>query len=599
MTYQFPVKDVHFLLNHSADFDAVRETGAFEDLSDDFIGAVLEEAGKFGNDILAPLNWTSDQQGARLENGKVFTTPGFKEAYSQYVEAGWNSMAFPEEWGGQGLPNSLTLAVSDALLGGCLSFTMGTMLTTAAVKALLAFGSDEQKRIFAPKMVTGEWSGTMNLSEPQAGSDLATIKTKATPNGDGTYNIKGQKIWISYGDHDMVDNIAHLVLARLPDAPEGTRGISMFLVPKFRVDDEGTIGQSNDVKIVSIEEKLGQHGSPTCVMAYGDNDECIGTLVGNENEGLKNMFVMMNAARIDVGMQAASVAEAAFQKSLAYALDRPQGREFGVKSGPATEIWNHPDVRRNLYTMKALTDASKAICFANMVAYDVARRSPDPEVRAAAKEREELLTPLSKAFGSDRGMETTNIGVQIHGGMGFVEETGAAQYFRDVRICAIYEGTNGIQGIDLIGRKLGMGSGKLAFDMIEEISQNADALEASGHDDLVRAGGVLRREAESVRENTEWLLSAMASDPENGLAGGTPYLDQFGYVAGGHFLLKGALSALKAKETDPAEADYFDSRIHIASFYADNLLPRAAGLAPAVRAGKETVARLEPSLLSA
>lgn len=599
MAYQFPVKDVHYLLNHAAGFDAVRATGAFEDLSDDFVGAVLEEAGKFANDILAPLNWTSDQQGARLENGKVFTTPGFKEAYSQYVEAGWNSVAFPEEWGGQGLPNALALSVCDAMQGACISFAMGTMLTTAAVKALLAFGSDEQKRLYLAKLTTAEWSGTMNLSEPQAGSDLATIKTKATPNGDGTYNIKGQKIWISYGDHDMAENIVHLVLARLPDAPEGTRGISMFLVPKFRVDAEGNIGRQNDVKIVSIEEKLGQHGSPTCVMAYGDNDECVGTLVGKENEGLKNMFVMMNAARIDVGMQAAAVGEAAFQKALQYALDRPQGRQFGVKTGPATEIWNHPDVRRNLYTMKALTDASKAICLANMVAYDVARRSPDEATRTAAKEREELLTPLSKAFSSDRALETTNIGIQIHGGMGFVEETGAAQFFRDARICTIYEGTNGIQGIDLIGRKLGMGEGKLAYDLIDEMMESAAALEASGHADLARAAGVLRREAESLRQNTDWLVEVMKTEPEAGLAGGTPYLEQFGYIAGGHYLLKGALSALKAKEENAAEADYYDSRIKIATFYADNLLPRAAGFAPAVRAGKDTVAPMEPSLLSA
>ncbi|MEM7670720.1 MAG: acyl-CoA dehydrogenase [Pseudomonadota bacterium] len=373
----------------------------------------------------------------------------------------------------------------------------------------------------------------------------------------------------------------------------------MFLVPKFRVDSEGKIGQHNDVKIVSIEEKLGQHGSPTCVMAYGDNDECIGTLVGKENEGLRNMFVMMNAARIDVGMQAASVGEAAFQKSLEYALDRPQGRKFGVKTGPATPIWNHPDVRRNLYTMKALTDASKAICYANMVAYDVARRSSDPEIAAAAKEREELLTPLSKAFSSDRALETTNIGIQIHGGMGFVEETGAAQFFRDVRICTIYEGTNGIQGIDLIGRKLGMGDGKLAYDLIEEMNANADAAIATGDDDLKRAGERLKHEAESLRQNTEWMVAAMKANPEEGLAGGTPYLEQFGYIAGGHYLLKGAVSAYDAKKEAGAHTDYLDGRIHIATFYADNLLPRASGFAPAVRAGAATVEELEPTPLSA
>jgi alkylation response protein AidB-like acyl-CoA dehydrogenase len=596
MTYQFPARDVHFLINHAAGFDAVRETGAFEDLSDDFLEAVLGEAGKFANDILAPLNWTSDEQGARLENGKVFTSPGFKDAYKQYVENGWNSVAFPEEFGGQNLPNTIALAVCDAMQGACISFAMGTMLTTAAVKALLAFGSDEQKRLYLDKLVSAEWSGTMNLSEPQSGSDLATIKTKATPNGDGTYNIKGQKIWISYGDHDMADNICHLVLARLPDAPEGTRGISMFLVPKFRVHDDGSIGQPNDVKVVSIEEKLGQHGSPTCVMAYGDNDECIGTLVGKENEGLKNMFVMMNAARIDVGMQAAGVAEASFQKALEYAKDRPQGRKFGVKSGPAVAIWEHPDVRRNLYTMKALTDASRAICYANMVSYDVARRSSDPEIVAAAKEREELLTPISKAFASDRALEITNIGIQIHGGMGFVEETGAAQFFRDVRICTIYEGTNGIQAIDLFGRKLGMGKGKLAYDFIDEVIANAEDAIASGDDDLKRAGEAVKREAQALKDTTDFMVAAHDGNPEDGLAGATPYLDQFGYVTGGHFLLK---SALAADTIEDADRGFLDSRKHIACFYADNLLPRAAGFIPAVKAGAETVKPLDTELLSA
>jgi alkylation response protein AidB-like acyl-CoA dehydrogenase len=597
VTYHFPVRDVQFLLNHAADFDKVRETGAFEDLSDDFLEAVLGEAGKFADDVFAPLNWTSDQKGARLENGRVFTTPGFKEAYGQYVEAGWNSVAFPEEYGGQALPNAMALAVFDALCGACISLAMGTSLTTGAVKALMAYGDDWQKEHVIPKLVTGEWAGTMNLSEPQAGSDLATIKAKATPNGDGTYNIKGQKIWISYGDHDLTDNICHLVLARLPDAPEGTRGISMFLVPKFRIGEDGSIGQQNDIKVVGIEEKLGQHGSPTCVLSYGDNDECVGTLIGKENEGLRNMFVMMNAARIDVGMQAASVAEASFQKALGYAQDRTQGRAFGVKTGPAVDIYQHPDVRRNLYTMKALTDAARAICYANMVNYDVARRSSDPEIQAAAREREELLVPLSKAFASDRAIEVTNIGIQIHGGMGFVEETGAAQFYRDARICAIYEGTNGIQAIDLVGRKLGMGGGKLAYDFIEEVIGNAEALTASGDEALKRSGSILRKEAETLRQSTEWMVAAMAADPENGLAGATPYLDQFGYVAGGHYLLKSALAAHGMKGGE--DEGFLESRIAIATFYAENLLPRAGGFAPAVKAGKETVASLDPALLSA
>ena len=598
MTYHTPVRDMQFLLNTAAGFDAVRATGAFDDLSDDFLAAVLGEAGKFADEVLAPLNWTSNEHGARLENGKVFTTPGFKEAYAQYVEAGWNSVAFPEEWGGQNLPNAIALAVCDAMQGACISFSMGTMLTTAAVKALLAHGSEEQKQLYLEKLVNAEWSGTMNLSEPQAGSDLSTIKTRAEPVGDGTYRIKGTKIWISYGDHDMAENIVHLVLARLPDAPEGTRGISMFLVPKFRVNPDGSLGQHNDVKVVGIEEKLGQHGSPTCVMSYGDNDDCLGTLVGKENEGLKNMFVMMNAARIDVGMQATGVAEAAFQKALAYAQERHQGRPFGVKTGPTIPIWQHPDVRRSLYTMKALTDASRAICYANMVAYDVAKRSGDEVEARRAKEREELLTPISKAFSSDRALETANLGIQVHGGMGFVEETGATQFFRDARVCAIYEGTNGIQAIDLVGRKLGMGAGKLAYDFIDEVIENAAALQAAAHPDLARAGKRLENQAKLLRETTEWMVEAMGENAEKGLAGATPYLEQFGYIAGGHYLLKSALVALEMKAAGSAEADYLDSRIQIACFYGDNLLPRAGSFVAAVRAGAMTMGEIEPTLLA-
>ena len=596
MTYQTSVRDMRFLMEHAAGFDAVRQTGAFDDLSEDLVEAVLGEAGKFADNVIAPLNWTADQNGARLENGKVFTSPGFKEAYAQYIEAGWNGLAFPEEYGGQGLPQSMALMVSDALFAACIGFSMGTCLTTGAVKALLAHGSDEQREIFLPKMVSGEWAGTMNLSEPHAGSDLSALKCKAEPVGDGTYRIKGTKVWISYGDHDLTENICHLVLARLPDAPEGTRGVSMFLVPKFRVGSDGSVGTLNDVQIGGIEEKLGQHASPTCVMNFGDNDECIGTLIGKENEGLKNMFVMMNAARIDVGMQAVSVAERSFQQALAYAQDRTQGRAFGVKSGPAISIIQHPDVRRNLMTMKALTEAGRAICYANMVAYDVAHKSSDPDVAAAAKEREELLTPIAKSFGSDRGEEVCTLGIQIHGGMGFVEETGAAQHLRDVRICSIYEGTNGIQAIDLVGRKLGMGGGKLAYDFLDEAVALAGELKASGNEDLALIGERLEAEAATLRGTTDWMVAAMGRDPEEGLAGAKPYLDQFGYVTGAFYLGKAAKAA--AGQMGGDGADYFAAKIGVARFFAENLLPRAAGLAPAVTAGAQTVAPIEPSLLA-
>lgn len=596
MTYQTSIRDMRFLMEHAAGFDQVRQTGAFEDLSDDLVDAVLGEAGKFADNVIAPLNWPSDQDGARLENGRVFTSPGFKEAYEQYIEAGWNGLAFPEEFGGQGLPQSLALMVSDSLFAACISFSMGTCLTTGAVKALLAYGTDDQRATYLPKMVSGEWAGTMNLSEPHAGSDLSTLKCKADPVGDGTFKIKGTKVWISYGDHDLTENICHLVLARLPDAPEGTRGVSMFLVPKFRINADGSIGQLNDVKVGSIEHKLGQHGSPTCVMNYGDDDDCIGTLVGKPNEGLKNMFVMMNAARIDVGMQAVSIAERSFQQALAFAQERTQGRAFGVKSGPAIPIIQHPDVRRNLMTMKALSEAGRAICYANMVAYDVSHRSADPAVAGAAKEREELLTPIAKSFGSDRGEEVCTIGVQIHGGMGFVEETGSAQHLRDVRICSIYEGTNGIQAIDLIGRKLGMGQGKLAYDFIDEMTALASALVAGGHEDLAAIGAMLETEAGNLRETTDWMVAAMAANVEDGLAGAKPYLDQFGYVTGAFYLGKAAMAA--AGQLDGDEGAFYGAKIDIARFYADNILPRARAMMPAVTAGAQTVAPIEPSLLT-
>ncbi len=597
MTYTTPVRDMQFVLNHMADFDAVRMTGAFDDLSHDLVEAVLLEAGKLADNVIAPMNRDADLNGARLENGVVYTSPGFKEAYQQYVEGGWNALAFPEEFGGQGLPQSLALTVSDTLFAACLGFSMGTTLTTGAVKALLAYGSDKQKRLYLPKMVTGEWTGTMNLTEPHAGSDLSNLRTKATPVGDGRYKINGTKIYISYGDHDLAENICHLVLARLPDAPEGTRGISMFLVPKFHVNDDGSLGGRNDAKVTGLEEKLGQHGSPTCSMAYGDSGECYGTLVGREHEGMKNMFVMMNAARIDVGMQGGSLSERAFQAALAFATERKQGRAHGVKSGEPVEIYQHPDVRRNLYTMKAFTDASRAICYAAMVAHDVGRRSLNAETAQLAREREDLLTPIAKSFSTDRGNEVTSIGVQVHGGMGFVEEAGAAQHMRDVRISAIYEGTNGIQAIDLAGRKLAMGGGKLARDFIIEVRKNAAGLAASSNRDLQEIGKRLHHAATSLEGTTDWMIDAMARDPQDSLAGATPYQDQFGYVAGGHYLAKGALAAAKLAEEASGSAAYYQSKIAIARFYADNLLPRAEGLVPAVSAGAAPLAPMEPGLL--
>ena len=593
MSYATPVRDIRYALDYMAGFEALARTGAYEDLSDDLVEAILEEMGKFCDQVVAPLNWESDQHGARLEDRVVTTTPGFKEAYTAYVESGWNALAFPEEVGGQGLPTTLAVALVDGLNAACASFAIGTSLTTGATKAVKAVGTEAQKARYLEKMVSGEWTGAMNLTEPQSGSDLGDIKTKAEPVGDGRYRITGQKIYITYGDHDLTDNVIHLVLARLPDAPEGSRGISMFLVPKFHVNDDGTLGDHNDVFCVGLEHKLGLHGSPTCVMAFGESGECYGTLLGEENKGLKNMFVMMNSARLDVGVQGVGVAERAFQRALAYAQDRRQGRAPGVRDGRQVPIYEHPDVRRMLYTMKALTDAARGICYATAVAYDLARTSPDDDIRKAASALEGLLTPISKAWSTDRANEVTSIGIQVHGGMGYVEETGAAQHMRDVRIAGIYEGTNGIQALDLVGRKLQGDGGSAVRAFLADVDALVDSARGSATAAIAHAAGQLAEASAALRRATDWLLERAAESPDDVLAGATPYLKQFGNVAGGFYLLRGAEAAAAGGRLSDRELEY---RLTILAFYADNILPEAVSLADAVTAGAATVKKLDAEL---
>ncbi len=599
MTFSTPVRDMAFALDRMAGFGALEKTGAFPDLSDELVSAILEEMGKYCDNVVAPLNEKSDTEGAVLENGVVRTTPGFKEAYQHYVDGGWNALAFPPEAGGQGLPQALAVALVDGLNAACMSFAIGTTLTTSAVKALLHAGTPEQKNLYLEKMISGEWTATMNLTEPQAGSDLSGVRTKAEPTGDGDYKISGQKIFITHGDHDMTDNIVHLVLARLPDAPEGTAGISMFLVPKVRVNEDGSLGEANDVQCVGLEEKMGLHGSPTSVMAFGENGRCLGTLLGQEHKGLKNMFVMMNAARLDVGMQGVGVAERAYQRALAYAQERKQGRMPGVKTGDQVSIYEHADVRRMLYSMKSLVEASRAICYANAVAYDLARHSPDEDLRRRAKAHEELLTPISKAWSTDRANEITSLGVQVHGGTGFVEESGAAQHMRDVRVAAIYEGTNGIQAMDLVSRKLQGDGGAAARVFIKNVQEEAVIVKASKRTDLSHIGDRLQAAGEALARSTDWLLENSAKDQGHALAGATPYLKQFGNAAGGYYLTRGAVAAALAINEGGGDEAYFESKIAIARFYADNYLTEAVGLTDAVTAGAEVVARLDPDLLSA
>ncbi len=598
MTYATPVRDLRFSLDHMAGFPALMRSGAYPDLTPDIAEAILSEAAKFCDGVVAPLNWESDRHPARLENGVVRTSPGFREAYRSYVEGGWNSLAFPEAWGGQGLPQTLAVALVDALNGASMSFAIGTTLTTGAVKAVLHAGTDDQKKTYLPKLVSGEWTGTMNLTEPQSGSDLSELRAKAVPAGDGTYRISGQKIFITYGDHDLSDNIVHLVLARLPDAPPGTAGISMFIVPKHIVKADGSLGPRNDVKCIKLEEKMGLHGSPTCVMVYGEQGQCVGTLLGEPHKGLKNMFVMMNAARLDVGVQGVGVAEAAFQRALAYAQERRQGKSAGAKSGGMVPIYEHADVRRMLYSMKSLVEASRAICFATAVNYDLARHAPDEAQRKKAKALEELLTPIAKGWSTDRANDVTSLGVQVHGGMGYVEETGAAQHMRDARIAAIYEGTNGIQAMDLVGRKLQGDGGAAAKAFIQDAREVATIARAAKREELKIIGGRLLEAADALGASTDWLLKAAAGDQEHALAGAVPYLKQFGNVAGGYYLAKGATAAALAANEAGADKKYLEGRIAIARFYADNYLTEAQGLTSAVTAGAATVARLDPAALT-
>src|ERR1700722_2367406 len=453
MTYRAPVADIAFALKHAARFAAAREDGIY-DLDDETLGAVLEEAGKFATDVIAPLNRVGDLHGTPFKDGVVTTPPGWKAAYTSWAAAGWNGLASPEPWGGQGLPAAVNAACIEMWNSASMAFGIGPVLTMAAINALAQHGSEALQQTYLPKLVSGEWMGTMQLTEPQAGSDVGALRSKAERAADGSYRITGSKIFITYGEHDLTDNIIHFVLARLPDAPPGTRGISLFLVPKFLLNADGSPGARNDVRAHSVEHKLGIHGSPTCTMILGDEGGAVGFLIGEENAGMARMFTMMNRARLAIGVQGVGIAEAATQQALAYARDRKQGRTPGMKATESAALIAYPDVKRMLLTMRALTGAARAICYSTAMALDRSERSADEAARKAAHDRLSLLTPVAKAFSTDIANEVTSLGIQVHGGMGFIEETGAAQLFRDARIAAIYEGTNGIQAIDLVTRKL-------------------------------------------------------------------------------------------------------------------------------------------------
>jgi 3-(methylsulfanyl)propanoyl-CoA dehydrogenase len=591
MSYRAPVADIAFALEHAAGFDAALAEGLYGELSQDVVQAVLEQAGKFAGDVLAPLNPIGDRYGTPFKDGAVTTAPGWKEAYRAWAQAGWNALAAPAQWGGQDLPQALNAACIEMWNSAALAFGLGPLLTMAGVDALAAHGSEELKRAYLPKLVSGGWMGTMQLTEPQAGSDVGALRTRAERAGDGSYRITGQKIFITYGEHDLTDNIIHFVLARLPDAPSGIKGISLFLVPKFLLTGDASPGRRNDVRAHSIEHKLGIHGSPTCTMVYGDNGGATGFLIGEENRGMACMFTMMNQARLSVGLQGVAIAERATQQALAYARERKQGRASGARSG-SSPIVAHPDVKRMLLTMRALTRAARAICYLTAVTLDRAQRSPDDATRKAAHERASLLTPVAKAFSTDIGNEVASLGLQVHGGMGYIEETGAAQHYRDARITPIYEGTNGIQAIDLVIRKLSLAGGATVRALIGEIRHTVEAVNATNDPAFGWTGVRLQDAVDSLERTTDWLLGGQHSDPDSALAGATPYLRLFALATGGALLAQEALAAKRLAVDTPDAA----ARTAIARFFAENLAVEAGALERTVVEGADSVNRAEAAL---
>ena len=583
-----PVADLTFALEHVVGYDQVAQLPGFEHADRDTVVEILSEVGDFVAELVAPTNRAGDLEGSRLNPDGTVTTPtGFKEAYAAFVEAGWGSVPLPEEFGGGGFPRSIGLAIQELTTTANMAFALAPLLTQGAIEALLNYGTDEQKQQYLPKMVTGEWAGTMNLTEPHAGSDVGALTTKAVKRDDGTYAISGQKIFITFGDHDLSEQIVHLVLARTPDAPAGTRGISCFIVPKLLVNDDGSLGERNGVHTVGVEHKMGIHGSPTCVLSYED---ATGYLVGEENFGMRIMFVMMNSARLSVGMQGLAVAERAYQQSLDYARERTQGRAIGATE--TSPIIDFPDVRRMLMTQKAFIAALRRMMLLNAVYVDISTHHPDAATRARADEIVGLLTPICKSFGTDLGNELTSLALQIHGGMGFIEETGAAQHYRDVRIAAIYEGTNGIQAADLIGRKLPVRDGASALEFIASMRELDSELAAAG-EEFASIRAQLNAQLDTLEHATAYMLRTGASDPNSALSGSTPFLRIWGLVVGGWLMAKSALAARDLEADGIAEA-----QLPLARFYAEQLLPQAAGLVGAATAGSRDLFALDADTLA-
>ncbi len=585
--YSAPIADMYFVATRLAGFRDIAALYGDEDLNEELLSSIFEEGGKFAAGVLAPLNRVGDMQGSKLVNGVVQTPDGWKDAYRQFVEGGWNAVPFDPDYEGQGLPVLVATALFELWHSSNMAFALCPMLTQAAVEALSKYGSTEQKDRYLAKLISGEWTGTMQLTEPQAGSDLAQVRAKAAPDGDH-YRISGQKIFITYGDHEMTENMIHMVLARTPDAPAGVKGISLFIVPKFLVNDDGSLGPRNDVRCVSLEEKMGIHASPTAVMSYGENEGAVGYLVGEENKGLHYMFTMMNNARLSVGVEGIGICERAYQRAASFARERVQSRDIAGESPDPVAIIRHPDVRRMLMTMRSLAEAGRALAYYTAGRLDAAKRHSDEEQRAVAQARVDLLIPIVKAWCTENGSEAAWNGVQVHGGMGYVEETGAAQYMRDAKIAEIYEGSNGIQANDLMGRKLARDGGAEALRMIAEM-RDLDGVLADAGADFAGLRARLSQGIDALEKSTGWMLEQIKGDIRHAAAGAMPYLRLWGVVSGGWLMARAALAAKADLDAGEGDENFLAAKIATAKFYGERILPRAAAYEAEVAAGADAL----------
>ena len=584
MTFASPVKQMIFALKEMANYSDIVESELWPDLDDSFIETLLNEAVKLADNSIAPLNQSADKAGSILNNGNVYTAPGFKEAYKELVNSSWGTISGLKDYGGQGLPKTIAVMIQELWNTSCMSFSLCPMLTQGAVEAISHHGTDNQKKEYLPRLLTGEWSGTMNLTEPQAGSDVGALTTSAKKNSDGSYSIKGTKIYITYGDHDMAENIIHLVLARIEGAPEGNNGISLFIVPKFIKNQKSKELEKNDLQCIGLEDKLGIHASPTCVMSFGENIGAKGFLLGEENRGLACMFTMMNNARLNVGMQGVGIAERSLQQSLEYSKERKQGRHYNGKSKNSVNIIEHPDVLRTLIKMESLTQASRAICYDNAIAIDLAQNHKDEKIREKYQLKADLLTPISKSWATDIGVEVASLGIQVHGGMGFIEDTGVAQYYRDSRIAPIYEGTNGIQAIDLVTRKLKISDGLAIKNFLNEIKETSKKCSEKNDNDFIKIANNLNAAVKEIEICTEKLLEWTKENKlRSVLFSASDYLELFGITAGSHYLSRGALSEKNINSKS------LSARKDLALFFSTQILVNSKSLSSAICSNNQNI----------